>query len=162
MNMRRRIFKVHRRVGIGAAAVLVVTALTGALLTFRDALRPAPPCGPATVGEALGLEALMARAVAVGPDEPVTDISFPGEAGGLYRFYFDDDEETVVYLASDGAVVETRQTAQGLTRWLFRLHTGAVAGGPGEAVVFGSALALLVLSASGLMMTVARRRTRRG
>jgi hypothetical protein len=75
-------------------------------------------------------------------------------------FYFDDDAETVVYLTSDGALIDKRVTANGLTRWLFRLHTGEIAGTPGETVVFGSAVALLVLTASGLMMSFVRRRAR--
>lgn len=160
MSVRRQLFKIHRLVGIGAAAVLVLTALSGALLVLREYLRPAPPPCVVATGEPLGLEALMARAAAIGPDELITDITLPGEAGGPHVFFFDDDAETVVYLTSDGALIEKRETANGLTRWLFRLHTGEIAGSPGETVVFASAVALLVLTASGLMMTMARRRAR--
>ena len=151
MSLRRRLFKLHRAVGVGVAAVLVITALTGTLLVLRDYLRAAPPPCAVASGEPLGLEALMARAVAVGPDELVTH----------YRFYFDDDAETVVYLAGDGAVLETRVTANGLTRWLFRLHTGEIAGPSGETVVFASGVGLLVLTVTGLLMTIARRRSPR-
>lgn len=158
MSLRRQLFKIHRMVGIGAAAVLVVTALTGALLVLRGYLRPAPPPCVVATGEPLGLEALMARALAVGPDELVTDITLPDESGKPYVFYFDDDAETVVYLTSDGALIDKRETANGLTRWLFRLHTGEIAGPSGETVVFASAIGLLVLTASGLLMTMARRR----
>ena len=161
MSLRRRLFKLHRAVGVGVAAVLVITALTGTLLVLRDYLRAAPPPCAVASGEPLGLEALMARAVAVGPDELVTDISLPSEPGGHYRFYFDDDAETVVYLAGDGAVLETRVTANGLTRWLFRLHTGEIAGPSGETVVFASGVGLLVLTVTGLLMTIARRRSPR-
>lgn len=160
MSLRRQLFKVHRLVGLGAAAVLVVTALSGALLVLRESLRPAPPPCVVATGAPLGLEALMARAAALGPDELITDITLPGESGGPYVFYFDDDAETVVYLTSDGALIDKRVTANGLTRWLFRLHTGEIAGTPGETVVFGSAVALLVLTASGLMMSFVRRRAR--
>lgn len=160
MSLRRRLFKLHRLIGIGAAAVLVVTALSGALLVLRESLRPAPPPCVVATGEPLGLEALMARAAAIGPDELITDITLPGESGGPHVFYFDDDAETVVYMASDGVLIEKRETANGLTRWLFRLHTGEIAGSPGEMVVFASAVALLVLTASGLMMAISRRRAR--
>jgi uncharacterized iron-regulated membrane protein len=160
MSLRRQLFKVHRLVGLGAAAVLVVTALSGALLVLRESLRAAPPPCVVATGAPLGLEALMARAAALGPDELITDITLPGESGGPYVFYFDDDAETVVYLTSDGALIDKRVTANGLTRWLFRLHTGEIAGTPGETVVFGSAVALLVLTASGLMMSFVRRRAR--
>lgn len=158
MSLRRQLFKIHRVVGIGVATVLVITALTGALLVLRDYLRPAPPPCVVATGAPLGLEALMARALAVGPDELVTDITLPLEADKPYVFYFDDDAETVVYLTSDGALIDKRVTANGLTRWLFRLHTGEIAGPSGETVVFVSALGLLVLTVSGLLMTMARRR----
>lgn len=160
MSLRRQLFKIHRLVGVGAATVLVVTALSGALLVLRGYLRAAPPPCVIATGEPLGLEALMARAVTHGPDEIITDITLPGESGDPHVFYFDDDAETVVYLASDGTLIEKRETANGLTRWLFRLHTGEIAGSPGETVVFASALALLVLTASGLMMVMARRKAR--
>lgn len=160
MSLRRQLFKIHRVVGIGAAAVLVVTALSGALLVLREYLRAAPPPCVIATGEPLGVEALMARAAAIGPDERITDITLAGEADEPHVFFFDDDAETVVYLASDGALIDKRETANGFTRWLFRLHTGEIAGSPGETVVFGSAVALLVLTASGLMMALARRRAR--
>ncbi len=160
MSLRRQLFKIHRVVGIGAAAVLVVTALSGALLVLREYLRAAPPPCVIATGEPLGVEALMARAAAIGPDERITDITLPGEAGEPHVFFFDDDAETVVYLAGDGVLIDKRETANGFTRWLFRLHTGEIAGSPGETVVFGSAVALLVLTASGLMMALARRRAR--
>jgi uncharacterized iron-regulated membrane protein len=164
MSLRRRLFKMHRAVGVGVASVLVITALSGALLVLRDYLRAAPPPCVVAVGEPLGLEALLARAVAVGPDDRVTDITLPGEgdeSGGHYVFYFDDDAETVVYLAGDGVLVDRRETAKGLTRWLFRLHTGEIAGPSGETVVFASAIGLLVLTVTGLLMSFARRRLRK-
>ena len=160
MMLRRQLFKIHRVVGIGAAAVLVVTALSGALLVLREYLRPAPPPCVVATGEPLGLEALMARAVAIGPDELITDITLPTLSAQPYVFYFDDDAETVVYLTSDGALIDKRETANGSTRWLFRLHTGEIAGPSGETVVFMSGVALLALTASGLLMTMARRRVR--
>lgn len=160
MSLRRQLFKIHRVVGIGAAAVLVITALSGALLVLREYLRPAPPPCVIATGEPLGVEALMARAAAIGPDERITDITLAGEADEPNVFFFDDDAETVVYLAGDGVLIDKRETANGFTRWLFRLHTGEIAGSPGETVVFGSAVALLVLTASGLMMALARRRAR--
>ncbi len=162
MITRKQLFKVHQAVGLAAATVLVITALTGLLLVLRGYLGHGPPPAAPVVERPLGIEALMARAAAAGPDEPITDIALPGEPTRPYQFFFDDDAETIVYLAGDGTVVGTRETAGGLTRWLFRLHTGEIAGTPGEALVFASGVALLVLTASGLWMIAARRRARRG
>lgn len=158
---RKRLFRLHQAVGVAAAAVLVLTALTGALLVLRGYLGHGPPPAAPATERPLGLEALLARAAAVGPDEPVTDIALPNGPTRPYEFFFDDDAETVVYLAGDGSLVGTRATAGGLTRWLFRLHTGEIAGAPGEALVFTAGAALLALTASGLLMIAARRRARR-
>ena len=158
MSVRRQIFKVHQAFGIAAAAVLLLTALTGAVLVFRDSFKPGPPPRARVVEAPLTLEALMARAVAAGPGDPVTDITLPGEDGDPYEFWLDDDAETVVFLAGDGAVLGSRTTAGGFTQLLFKLHTGAVLGTPGELVVFVGGVSLAALGITGVWMVAARRR----
>lgn len=162
MSARRTFFKLHQAVGVAAAAFLLLSALTGTVLVLRDCFKEGPPPAAPVVERPLALEALVARAVAAGPGDPVTDIALPGEPDRPYQFFLDDDDETIVYLAGDGALLGTRKTAQGFTRTLFRLHTGEIAGLPGEALTFLGGLSLLVLVVSGLMMIVSRRRARRG
>jgi uncharacterized iron-regulated membrane protein len=113
------------------------------------------------VEQPLALEALMERAVAAGPGDPVTDIGLPSAPDRPYLFYLDDDDETVVYLAGDGTVLAARKTAGGFTRTVFLLHTGEIAGKPGEILNFLGGAAMTVLVISGLMMIVSRRRARR-
>ncbi len=162
MISRKTYFKLHQAVGIGAAAFLLLAALTGTLLVLRGYLGPGPAPTAPVVERPLALEVLMQRAVAAGPGDPVTDIGLPGAPDRPYQFFLDDDDETVVYLAGDGTVLEARKTAQGLTRTLFRLHTGEIAGTPGEALSFLGGVAVVALVISGLMMIVSRRRARRG
>ena len=158
---RRTYFKVHQAIGVGAAAVLLLAALTGMLLVFRGYFKgPRPPQAP-VVEQPLALEALIERAVAAGPGDPVTDIGLPSAPDRPYLFYLDDDDETVVYLAGDGTVLAARKTAGGFTRTLFRLHTGEIVGTPGEALNFLGGAGLTVLVISGRMMIVSRRRARR-
>lgn len=161
MSARRKLFKLHQAVGLAAALFLLLSALTGTLLVLRGSLGDGPPPRAPVVEQPLALEVLMARAVAAGPGDPVTDIALPGEPDRPYVFYLDDDDETVVYLAGDGTVLATRTTAGGLTRVLFRLHTGEIAGVAGETVTFLGGASLLILVTSGLMMIVSRRRARR-
>ncbi len=158
---RRTWFRLHQAFGVSAAAVLLIVALTGAALVFRGCTKPGPPPQAPVVERPLALEVLMARAVAAGPGDPVTDITLPGEADRPYEFWLDDDAETVVYLAGDGTVLGTRTSAGGLMRLLFRLHTGEIAGLPGEALSLLGGVAVVVLTASGLLMIVSRRRARR-
>ncbi len=161
MITRKTYFKVHQTIGVTATAILLISALTGMLLVFRGYFKAGPPPAAPVVERPLALEVLMARAVAAGPGDPVTDIALPGAPDRPYQFFLDDDEETVVYLAGDGTLLEARQTAGGFTRTLFRLHTGEIAGIPGEALNFLGGASLTVLALSGLMMIVSRRRARR-
>ena len=161
MIARKTYFKWHQTIGVAAAAVLLMSALTGMLLVFRGYLKEGPPPAAPVVERPLALEALIERAVAAGPGDPVTDIALPMTPERPYVFFLDDDEETVVYLAGDGALLETRETAGGLTRTLFRLHTGEILGAPGEVINFLGGTSLVGLAISGLMMIVSRRRARR-
>ena len=161
MSARRKLFRVHQAVGVAAAAFLLLAALTGALLVFRGYFKPGPPPSAPVVARPLALEQLMAVAVAAGPGDPVTDITLPGAPDRPYEFFLDDDAETVVYLAGDGAVLGSRATAGGFTQFVFRLHTGEVAGTPGEALSFLGGASLVALVISGLSMIVSRRRARR-
>ena len=158
---RKTYFKVHQAIGVGVAAVLLLSALTGMLLVFRGYFKQDPPPRAPVVEQPLALEELIERAEAAGPGDPVTDIALPSAPDRPYEFFLDDDDETVVYLAGDGTVLAARTTAHGFTRTLVRLHTGEIAGTPGEALNFLGGAGLTVLVISGLMMIVSRRRARR-
>lgn len=160
MSARRSLFKLHQAVGLAAMLLLLVTALTGGVLTFRGYAKDGPPPRAQEVSTPLTLEVLMARAVAAGPGDPVTDITLPAGADDPYEFWLDDDAETVVYLAGDGTVLGSRTTAGGWMRWIFRVHTGAVGGKPGEIVVLLGGVSLAALGVTGVWMFAARRRRR--
>ena len=62
-----------------------------------------------------------------------------------------------------GAAVarRSRTTRGGVMQTLFRLHTGEIAGTPGEALSFLGGVSVVALVISGLWMIAARRRARR-
>lgn len=158
MSIRRSLFKLHQTIGVAAVAMLLLASLTGAVLVFRASFKPGPPPRAPAVETPLALEELMARARAAGPGDPVTDITLPGDAGDPYEFWLDDDDDTVVYLAGDGTVLGSRTTKGGFTQFMFRLHTGSIAGTPGELLVFAGGVSLAVLGVTGVWMVAARRR----
>jgi uncharacterized iron-regulated membrane protein len=43
VSVRRALFKLHHAVGVAAAAVLLLTSVTGAVLVFRDSFKDGPP-----------------------------------------------------------------------------------------------------------------------
>lgn len=157
-SRRRRLFRLHQSVGAALSAVLLVIAATGAALTFRGCAKSPPPRAP-EVAEPLGLEALLARAEAEA-GAAITDITLPDAPDDPYVFYADDDAETALYLAADGAVIERRATVGGAMQWLFKLHTGEIVGLPGQALALLGGLGVVALTATGLGMIASRRRPR--
>jgi uncharacterized iron-regulated membrane protein len=158
---RRAWFRLHQWVGVPCAALLVLSALTGLVLLFRAELSPPRPVAP-PVSERLTLEQLVARAEAAGDGSPATDIGLPQADDEPYTVWLDDDAETEVYLAADGRVLGTRAGIEGITRLLFRLHTGELLGPVGTVLVLLTGTGLLVLVTSGLKMLWARTLARRG
>src|SRR5690606_13145846 len=158
---RRALFKLHQTAGVALSAMLVVVALTGSALVFRGCAKAPPPRAPA-VEAPLGVEAMLARAQREAGEAPITDIGLPTEEGDPWTFWVDDEEETVLYLAGDGSLIERRRTAGGVMRLLFKLHTGEIIGLPGQGAALAGGLGMLALVATGLGMIASRRRRLRG
>ena len=145
--------------GLAILALVLLSATTGIVLSFRAQLSPPPPVAP-VVAEHLTLEQLIAKAEAAGDGSPATDVELALEPEDPYRVWLDDDAETEVFLDGAGNVLETRTGASGLTRILFRLHTGELLGVFGQALIIAAALGLCVLAWSGLGMWRSRRRAK--
>jgi uncharacterized iron-regulated membrane protein len=157
---RRKLFRAHQWVGATIAAMLLVIAATGVVLTFRGQLREPRPVAP-VIAVPLGIAAMLARAEEVAGGEAITDITLPQGPTEPWVFYLDDDAETELYFAGDGTLVARRTAGEGLTRLLFQLHTGEIAGVAGQAIVLAAGTGVLALVASGLGMMYTRRRKRR-
>jgi uncharacterized iron-regulated membrane protein len=158
---RKTLFKLHNSVGLGIVALVLISALTGTLLSFRAKLDFQPPKAP-IVTEHLPLEQIIARAEAAGDGSPATDIQLAREPEQPYLVWLDDDAETEVYLDGAGNVLATREGKRGLTRVLFRLHTGELLGVVGQGLMVIAALGLCVLAWSGVGMWWSRRRPKKG
>jgi uncharacterized iron-regulated membrane protein len=154
---RKTLFKLHNTVGLAVLWLLLVSALTGIVLSFRTKFDFQPPPAP-IVAEHLSLEQLIAKAEAAGDGSPATDIQLSLEPEQPYLVWLDDDAETEVYLDGAGNVLATREGKRKLTRILFRLHTGELLGVFGQALMVGTALGLCTLAWSGFGMWRSRRR----
>lgn len=157
---RKSLFKLHNTVGLAIVVLVLISALTGTVLTFRAQLSYQPPTAP-VVAEHLSLEQLVARAESVGDGSPATDIQIAIEPEQPYLVWLDDDAETEVYLDGAGNVLATREGLSGLTRVLFRIHTGQLLGVFGQALMVAAALGLCLLGWSGFAMWRSRRRAKR-
>lgn len=156
---RKTLFKLHNAVGLAIVAVVLISALTGIVLSFREQLSYVPPSAP-VVAEHLPLEQLIAKAEAAGDGSPATDIQLALEPEQPYLVWLDDDAETEVYLDGAGNVLATREGKRGLTRILFQLHTGQLLGVFGQALMIAAALGLCLLAWSGVGMWWSRRKAR--
>jgi uncharacterized iron-regulated membrane protein len=156
---RRSLFKLHNTLGLTAAVLVLLSAITGGILLFRDALSFVPPEAP-VIAEHLPLEAIVLAAEQAG-EAPVTDLGLPQAPEQAYHAWIDDDAETELWLDGEGNVLARREGKAGLTRWLFRLHTGELLGVFGQILMVCVALGLCVLAWSGVSMWWSRRPSRR-
>lgn len=157
---RRTLFKLHNTLGLGVALLVLLSAITGGILLFRDALSFVPPEAP-IVAEHLPLEAIIDRAEQEG-GAPVTDLGLSLAPEQPYHAWIDDDAETELWLDGSGNVLARREGKSGLTRWLFRLHTGELLGVFGQILMVLVAVGLCTLAWSGVGMWWSRRPSRRG
>lgn len=157
---RRAYFRIHEWTGLISAALVVLVSVTGGILLFREQFKTPPPVVTPLADHAT-LEYIVEQAAAQGDGSPATDISLPLEETDPYVVWLDDDAETVVYLDASGTVVQTRQTASGWTRWLFRLHTGEIWGALGRWLMVVASVGLILLAWTGLSMTLSRLQIKR-
>jgi uncharacterized iron-regulated membrane protein len=160
MNLRGRLLVWHRTVGLCIAALVLLSASTGVVLLFREQLGAVRPEVP-EVAQPVTLEAIVAAGVAAGDGSPATDIGLPGAPDQAYVVWLDDDAETEIYLDGAARVVGRHAGREGLTRTLFRLHTGELLGPVGTLLSLLTAIGLLVLVGSGSYVAL-RRIGRRG
>ncbi len=150
----------HVNVGLVAAALLAIVALTGVVLSFRHELKPPEPKAEgAAKGPVLTMEGAIAAARAhAGVEAPAAELYLANDPEGTWCVVFADDTATEVYMAADGALLKVVVPEKGLTQWMFDLHTGAVLGPAGSWVSAGVGLSLLWLVGSGVFLKVPRRR----
>jgi uncharacterized iron-regulated membrane protein len=150
----------HRRVGLLIAALVVLSAVTGGILVFRDRFeRSKPAVDPVAVP--LSIEQIVAVAVAAGDGSPATDIGLPQSPTEPYTVWLGDDAETEIYLDGRGRIVGQRRGEEKFTRWMFRIHTGEAFGPAGTWLSMLVCIGLIALAGSGPAVALARARRRR-
>lgn len=169
MTLRRGLFLAHRYAGLGIALFLMVAAVTGTLLTFRDRVDallnpglfgvPAGPVRPAPE--------LVARVLTAHPAWRVVHFALRPRSGEALRAIMlrtpDGDPEEIFIDPRDGSVTGTRNRQAGLDRahamqLLYALHATLALGTAGRLLMGGVAVGWLALTVIGLVITLPRRR----
>lgn len=183
----RRLYDIHKSVGLPAAALLAVTAVSGATMAFPDAARriaqavlpaAAPQARAATAAGAHpdgpGLTRAIARARQIVPGAHIRRVLLPDRNSDVYRIHLGRPADLlksgglnrIAIDAATGQVVEGRATsAFGPADWFlaaqFPLHNGEALGLAGRLVVFVLGLVPTMLYVTGLLLWRSRRRARR-
>lgn len=142
--------QIHRWLGLSAGTLAVVLGLTGSLLAF-DPLQQAwlaPPSVPD-----LNVATLVERVAR----------SMPGAqeirrlpSGAIVAFGFDAEQAQASYVdPADGRLLGAYRPSA-LPRWVKNLHRALLLGDAGRWAAAGVALAMAVLSASGLVLLLRR------
>ncbi len=142
--------RIHRWLGLTAGTLALVVGLTGALLAFDPlqqawlAKSPAPDLNVAT---------LVERVVGTVPGaQEIRRLP----SGGIVVFGFDGNQAQASYVdPADGRVLGAYQPSA-LPRWVKNLHRALLLGDAGRWGAAGVALAMALLSASGLVLLLRR------
>ncbi|MBE2243515.1 MAG: PepSY domain-containing protein [Burkholderiaceae bacterium] len=142
--------QIHRWLGLSAGTLALVLGLSGTLLAF-DPLQQAWLAQPAA--PELNVATLVERVARTVPGaQEIRRLP----SGGIVVFGFDGDQAQASYVdPADGRVLGAYQPSA-LPRWVKNLHRALLLGDAGRWGAAGVALAMALLSASGLVLLLRR------
>lgn len=151
----RRVFSwTHLYLGLVTGLVLSVLGLTGTVLVFHDEIDAlvAPGLHRVQPGAARApLDDVVAAAHAAAPGRVPSFIRLPPHDAASVEIWTDGEAGPAVYVDPYTATALGVQEAS-LTDWLFELHVDLFAGEVGHWIVGSSAVALIALLVSGLVL----------
>ena len=154
MNLRRILLWLHRWVGVVAGLVILVAAITGALIVIErplnrwlsPALYPQKPSGSAHTSVEQALASLREKH----PEARVDGIRLPRDGrdalmlfSGNQVFHFDP---------ASGESLGSRPRRTGFTQTLIKLHTNLLAGPTGGTIIVVATIVTIALALSGLWL----------
>jgi len=156
MLSRARWLRIHRALGLGIAAFLLIQALTGALLLYAGPVaRMIDPAGMTSRAEGPPISAgeAIERADRAMPGYRVVRVFAPDGDRATWFAHLRDDQGRTAYASIDPAGGAVRR-AGGLFRFpveaALQIHYGLTMGRAGMLVVALNGLALLTMAATGL------------
>lgn len=180
MSWQRRSFDLHKVGGAAVAMPMLLLAVSGSMISFREPLVPVmkalggvPQARPAIssvlLHDATSLDALVEEALRQIPGARLVFISPPARPGGATRIRLRQQGEvhqngrSYVLLDAAGTVLDMQRVSElPLANLVFDqlpypLHTGYLFGEAGRLIVFLSGLLPMLLFATGLVLWLRRR-----
>ncbi|MGV8935599.1 MAG: PepSY domain-containing protein [Allorhizobium sp.] len=143
--------QIHSAVGLVGALLVVMMALSGAILSLDPAL------------ERVGSTIPFTGSVALGDFAAKVFVNYPGAerivrkpSGMVLVYYFDKDVPGIDIVDPLSAARIETYVQSPFTRWLTNLHRSFLMGDSGRAVAGICAAVMLVLSLSGVVLLVSR------
>jgi uncharacterized iron-regulated membrane protein len=176
----RRSFDLHKVGGALIALPMLLLAISGAMITFREPLMPVmtavggvaqarPTVRPLALENATTLDALVDEALRQIPGARLVFISPPTRPGGATRIRLQQPDEihqngrSYVLLDAAGTVLDFQRVSElpaanmVFDQLPYPLHTGYLFGEAGRFVVFVAGLLPLLLFVTGLVLWLRRR-----
>jgi uncharacterized iron-regulated membrane protein len=180
MSWQRRSFDLHKVGGAAIAVPMLLIALSGSALTFREPLLPLmtalggmpqarPALRPVALENARSLDTLVDEALRQIPGARLVFISPPARPGGPTRIRLRQPDEihqngrSYVLLDAAGTVLDMQRVSELPAANLvfdqlpYPLHTGYLFGEAGRFVVFLAGILPLLLFITGLVLWLRRR-----
>ncbi|VVE11804.1 PepSY domain-containing protein [Pandoraea terrigena] len=162
--MKRLWFQLHWAFGISAGLVLAVVGLTGAMLSYDDALTRAFSRGVMTVAvrdtPPLPIPELLARVHEAAPDRRVllmTVTHTPQDAVGVRLSVGDGPRGETYFVDPYSGRMLGRSQADAVFRFIMDVHRFLTVDGVGKQITAAATLLLFVLALSGLYLRWPRR-----
>jgi uncharacterized iron-regulated membrane protein len=153
--MRRFISWLHRYVGLAVVAVLFMSGLTGALITFDgeiDRMTHAELRQVAPQSGGAGADRLAAGARQAWSRDPVRMLVMPESPGDAVEVWYRGSSMRAYLDPRDGHVLGLRDTRDSLMGVLVDLHTNLLSGETGRAVIGWCGLAAILLIVMGIWL----------
>lgn len=167
-QLKPKLLKLHRWVGLALGVLLFVQGLTGALLVFRDEIERVihPSLVVEPMAARMPIQALMDTVEARHPDIPVNRAEFSDTADGAVLFKLVAKDGSRWLTAVDpyrNIVVRDGPMAAWPGEWIFYIHYGLLAGPVGHIIVGIEGLGLLFLALTGpIVWWPGRKRLKQG
>ena len=154
-DVRRQITSIHRWTGLTFGWLLLITAITGAMMAFRPQLetRIHPYFHSSTCANQLTGDQLLALARAAKPDFKALHIRMFGEAGWAARVRFSDDN--MMFLdPCTGAVLGEENRYAGLFGSIEKIHTYHYGDWSSKIAGTDALIFALILGSAGIYMSL--------